>query len=77
MDNKDLRILVNLYLNQIASERLGEVYTEDGHIQHDVRQGYVMSLLLFNIYSEYILKKKKLEDMKMEILLNGNWINNI
>ena len=76
LDDKDLRIIVNLYWNQSASVSLENDSTEEVRIRRGVRQGCVLSPLLFNIYYEYIFRDA-LEGMEVGILLNGERINNL
>lgn len=76
LDDKDLRIIVNLYWNQSASVRLDRENTEEVDILRGVRQGCILSPLIFNIYSEHIFKEA-LDDVEAGVSLNGKWINNI
>lgn len=54
LDEKDLRIITNLYWNQSASVRLGEENTDEIRILRGVRQGCILSPLIFNLYAEQI-----------------------
>ncbi|KAG1656246.1 Retrovirus-related Pol polyprotein from type-1 retrotransposable element R2 [Nymphon striatum] len=74
IDDKDLRIIKNLYWNQNAAVKVGDELSEWKSIKRGVRQGCVMSPDLFNLYSEHILRQ--LEDLP-GISLGGNNINNI
>ncbi|KAG1681055.1 DNA replication licensing factor MCM5 [Nymphon striatum] len=74
IDDKDLRIIKNLYWNQTAAVKVGDELSEWKSIKRGVRQGCVMSPDLFNLYSEHILRQ--LEDLP-GISLGGNNINNI
>ena len=57
IDDKDIRIVTSLYWNQTARVKVGNAFTESIEIGKGVRQGCVLSPLLFNIYSEQIFKK--------------------
>ena len=54
LDDKDLRIVQNLYYEQEASVRVGNTKTETVPIEKGVRQGCVASPDLFNLYQEMI-----------------------
>ncbi|GFR59114.1 retrovirus-related Pol polyprotein LINE-1 [Elysia marginata] len=58
IDGKCLRILRNLYWEQMAAIRIDGEYTDFTGIERDVRQGCVLSpdLFNFNQYSEAILR---------------------
>ncbi|GFR89802.1 LINE-1 reverse transcriptase [Elysia marginata] len=55
IDGKDLRILRNLYWEQVAAIRIDGEYTDFTEIKRGVRQGCVLSPDLFNLYSEVTL----------------------
>jgi len=75
IDDKDLRLICNLYREQKATVRLSDSMTDWFEIRRGVRQGCVMSPDLFNLYSEMILRE--LEDRPEGILVNGVRINNL
>ncbi|GFO23935.1 retrovirus-related pol polyprotein line-1 [Plakobranchus ocellatus] len=56
IDEKDLRIIRNLYLDQTVSSRIEGEHQDLKPIKRAVRQGCVMSPDLFNLYSEIILR---------------------
>ena len=56
IDDKDLRIIQNLYFKQKASVRVGNAETETIPIKKSVRQGCVASPNLFNLYQEMIMR---------------------
>lgn len=76
IDHNDLRIISNLYYRQRAKVRINEHLSEEIEIRRGVRQGCVLSPLLFNAYSEEIMKKA-LEGETAGIKVNGIPINNI
>lgn len=76
IDDKDVKIMASLYWGQTARVRVGNEFTELAEIKRGVRQGCILSPLLFNIYSEEIFKKS-LENAKEGIRINGELTNNI
>ena len=76
LDGKDVRIIERLYWNQSASVRVDGHNTANIEIQRGVRQGCVLSPLLFNIYSERIFSEA-LDGKTEGILLNGEVVNNL
>ena len=56
IDDKDLRIIQNLYYEQEVSLRVGNAETETIPIKKGVRQGCVASPDLFNFYQEMIMR---------------------
>lgn len=76
LDDKDLRIITKLYWNQTASVRLEGGNTDEIRILRGVRQGCVLSSLLFNLYAEQIFNEA-LENIEAGILINGEKLNNI
>ena len=55
IDDKDLRIIQNLYYEQEASVQVGNTETETIPIKKGVRQGCIASPHLFNLYQEMIM----------------------
>jgi hypothetical protein len=76
VDKGDLRIINNLYWNQRAVIRVDGELSEEVLIKRGVRQGCVLSPLLFNIYSEFIFREA-LEGIEDGIKINGEYLNNI
>ena len=74
IDGKDCRIISNLYWHQQAAIRVGEDISEYTPIQRGVRQGCVLSPLLFNLYTELIFRE--FEGMK-GVSAGGRIINNL
>ncbi|XP_071580242.1 uncharacterized protein [Temnothorax nylanderi] len=76
IDSEEIRLISNLYWQQTAEVRLESATSETTLIKKGVRQGCVLSLLLFNIYSEAIFKEA-LGGVTGGIRINGRTINNI
>ena len=62
IDDKDLRIIQNLYHEQTASIKINDKVGDFTPIQRGVRQGCVLSPDLFLLYSEIILRHIEGED---------------
>jgi hypothetical protein len=70
-------VLINsLYTKQEAAVRMEYGNTEWFEVRKGVRQRYILSPYLFNLYSEYILRRVGFEDDK-GIKVGGETINNL
>lgn len=76
IDDKDLRIIKNIYYNQTAKIRVDNHLKEAISIERGVRQGCILFPILFNVYSERIFKKAIKEHDKGK-LINGECLDNI
>ena len=76
LDTRDIKIIENLYWNQKACVLVDDNFTENLDIRRGVRQGCILSPLLFNVYSETIFHEA-LADRTEGININGEIINNI
>lgn len=76
INQKDICCIENLYWNRTAQIRIDDDLTDTIDIYKGVRQGCVLSPLLFNMYSEMIFQAA-LEDINEGIKVNGTWINDI
>ena len=71
---KDIRIIRNLYYDQTAAVRVGDELADWVRIRRGVRQGCVMSPVLFSIYGEIIMRQvSELEG----ISVGGKNLNNV
>ncbi|XP_077283266.1 uncharacterized protein LOC143909233 [Arctopsyche grandis] len=57
IDAKDIALLKNLYWNQSAVVKVEDLETEKVEISRGVRQGCVLSPMLFNLYSEMVFNQ--------------------
>ena len=55
-------LLRNLYADQEGTVRTGHGITDCFQIGKGVRQGYILSPCLFNLYAEYIMRNAGLEE---------------
>lgn len=76
LNNKNLKIISNQLWNQTACLRLDGGTTEEVIILQGVRQGCILSPLIFNLYSKKIFNKA-LDGIEAGIQLNKARINNI
>ena len=70
-------LLRNLYAGQEATVRTGHGTTDWFQVGKGVRQGCVLSLCLFNLYAEYIMRNAGLEETQAGIKIAGRNINNL
>ena len=70
-------LLRNLYAGQEATVRIGHRTTDCFQTGIGVRQGCILLLCLFNLYSEYIMGNARLEEAQAGIKIAGRNINNL
>ena len=70
-------LLRNLYTGQEAAVRTGHETTDWFQIRKGVRQGYILSPCLLNLYAEYIMRNAGLEEAQAGIKIAGRNINNL
>ena len=70
-------LLRNLYAGQEATVRTGHGTTNWFQIGKGVYQGCILSLCLFNLYAEYIMRNAGLEEAQAGIKIAGRNINNL
>ena len=70
-------LLRSLYAGQEATVRTGHGPTDWFQIGKGVRQGYILSPCLFNLYAEYIMRNAGLEEAQAGIKIAARNINNL
>ena len=71
-------LLRNLYAGQEATVRIGHGTTDWFQMGKGVRQSYILSSCLFNLYAEYIIRNARLDEAQLkEIKTAGRNINNL
>ena len=70
-------LLRNLYVGQEATVRTGHGRTDWFQIGKGVCQGCILSLCLFNLYAEYIMRNAGLDEAQAGIKIAGRNINNL
>ena len=70
-------LLRNLYAGQEVTVRTGHGTTDWFQIGKGVHQGYILSLCLFNLYAEYIMRNAGLDEAQAGIKFAGRNINNL
>ena len=70
-------LLRNLYAGQEATVRTGHGTTDWLQIGKGVRQGYILSPCLFNLYEEYIMRNAGLDETQTGTKSAGSNINNL
>ena len=71
-----ISLLRSLYAGQEATVKTGHGTTDWFQIGK-VRKGWVLSLCLFNLYAEYIIRNAGLEEAQAGIKIAGRNINNL
>ena len=74
IDQIEIALTANLYLEQDTKIRIGNDMSESLKIKRDVRQGCVLSLSLFNLYTEHIFRQI---DELPGVKIGGRNINNL
>ena len=69
--------LEKLYAGQEATVRTGHGTTDWFQIRKGIRQGYILSPCLFNLYAEYIMRNAGLEETQAGIKIVGRNISNL
>ena len=70
-------LLRNLYAGQEATVRAGHGTTDWFQIGKGIRQGYILSPCLFNLYAEYIMRNAGLDEAQAGIKIARRNINNL
>ena len=70
-------LLRNLYAGQEATFRTGHGTTDWFQVGKGIRQGYILSPCLFNLYAEYIMRNAGLEEAQDGIKIAGRNISNL
>ena len=70
-------LLRNLYAGQEAPVRTGHETTDWFQIGKGVRQGYILSPYLFNLYAEYVMRNARLGEAQAGIKISRRNINNL
>ena len=70
-------LLRNLYSVQEAIVRTGHGTTNWFQTGKGVSQSYILSLCLFNLYAEYIMRNGRLDEAQAGIKITGRSINNL
>ena len=63
-------LLKNLYVGQEATVRTGHGTTDWFQLGKEVRQGCILSLSLFKLYAEYIMRNPGLEETQVGIKID-------
>ena len=70
-------LLRNMYAGQEATARTGHGTTDWFQIRKGIRQGFILSPCLFNLYAEYIMRNARLNEAQAEIKIVGRNINKL
>ena len=69
-------LLRNPYAGQEATVRTGHGTTDWSQIEKGVRQGFILSPCLFNLYTEYIMQNDGLDEARAGIKIYERTIKN-
>ena len=77
MENSEGDVNRNLYAGQETTVRTGHVTMDWFKLGKEVRQGYILSPCLFNLYAEYILQDGRLNEAQAGLTIAGRNISNL
>ena len=77
INGKDIRVLTNLYWEQMAAISIDGEISEWTYIKRGVRQGCIISPDLFSLYAEIIMRKVKQRSDHLKFTINSVNIQNI
>ena len=66
-----------MYVGQEATVRTGHGTANWFQIRKGVHQGCILSLCLFNLYAEYIMRNAGLNEAQAGIKISGRNVNNL
>ena len=69
-------LLKNLYARQEATVKTGHETTDWFQIRKGVLRGFILSLCLFNLNAEYIMRNARLDEGQAGIKIAGRNTNN-
>ena len=70
-------LLRNMYAGKETTVRTGNGTTDWFQIRKGVHQGYMLSLCLFNLHAEYIMRNDRLDEAQAGIKIAGRNISNL
>ena len=70
-------LLRNLYAGQESTVRIRHGKTDWFQVMKRVRQGYILSPCLFNLYAKYIMRNARQDEAQAGIKISGRNINNL
>ena len=70
-------LLRNLYAGQEATVRSLYATTHWFKTEKGVQQGYLLSPCLFNLHTEHIMRKDRLDELQAGVKMGGRNINNL
>ena len=70
-------LLRNLHASQEATVRTRHGTIDWFQVRKGLRQGWILSPCLFNLYAEYIMKNSGLDEAQGGIRISGRNINNV
>jgi len=76
VDWRDRRLIANLYMKQEVLIRVGDEFTNSTHLGRGVRQGCLMSPLLFSLYAEYMMAEA-VDELDVGVKVGGKRIKDV
>src|SRR2546426_6684274 len=76
VDWRDRRLIGSLYMEQMATVRIGEKCSETSVVGRGVRQGCCLSPLLFTVYAEAMMMEA-MEDIDEGVMVGGKLLKDV